>query len=124
MANKSLHELIEQVKQNSFSSSKGFDRRRFLQGAGKVAGVSLGLTIAQSIGLNAVEVSAAAPKFSSYPFTLGVASGDPLADSIVLWTRLAPDPVNGGKMPNQPVPVKWELAEDEEQSTDYADCSV
>jgi len=75
--NKSLNELIEQVKQNSFSSSKGFDRRRFLQGAGKVAGVSLGLTIAQSIGLNAVEVSAAAPKFSSYPFTLGVASGDP-----------------------------------------------
>lgn len=114
MANKSLNELIEQVKQNSFSSSKGFDRRRFLQGAGKVAGVSLGLTIAQSIGLNAVEVSAAAPKFSSYPFTLGVASGDPLADSIVLWTRLAPDPLNGGGMPNQPVPVKWELAEDED----------
>ena len=27
------------------------------------------------------------------PFTLGVASGDPLADSVILWTRLAPDPL-------------------------------
>lgn len=28
--------------------------------------------------------------FPSNPFTLGVASGDPEADSVVLWTRLAP----------------------------------
>ena len=27
------------------------------------------------------------------PFTLGVASGDPLPDAVVLWTRLAPDPL-------------------------------
>ena len=27
------------------------------------------------------------------PFTLGVASGDPWADSVVLWTRLAPQPL-------------------------------
>src|SRR5215210_5844809 len=32
------------------------------------------------------------------PFTLGVASGYPRDDSIVLWTRLAPDPLNGGGM--------------------------
>lgn len=30
------------------------------------------------------------------PFTLGVASGSPKDDSVVLWTRLAPDPLNGG----------------------------
>ena len=30
------------------------------------------------------------------PFTLGVASGDPIADSVVIWTRLAPDPLKGG----------------------------
>lgn len=46
-------------------------------------------------------------------FTLGVASGDPLPDSVVLWTRLAPDPLAGGGMPPQPVQVQWELAEDE-----------
>ena len=34
------------------------------------------------------------------PFTLGVASGDPVPDGVVLWTRLAPDPlVPGGGMP-------------------------
>ncbi|GAB2994555.1 alkaline phosphatase D family protein [Saccharothrix stipae] len=50
------------------------------------------------------------------PFTLGVASGDPSSDGMVLWTRLAPRPLdeNGlGGMPNRVVPVHWELAEDE-----------
>lgn len=50
---------------------------------------------------------------SGYPFTLGVASGDPTPDGIVLWTRLAPDPLNGGGMPPVRVPVRWELAADE-----------
>lgn len=31
-------------------------------------------------------------------FTLGVASGSPKPDSVILWTRLAPDPLNGGGM--------------------------
>ena len=44
------------------------------------------------------------------PFTLGVASGDPAADGFVLWTRLAPDPLNGGGMPPDPVAVTWEVA--------------
>ena len=32
----------------------------------------------------------AKPIFDAYPFSLGVASGDPLPDGVVLWTRLAP----------------------------------
>ena len=47
------------------------------------------------------------------PFTLGVASGDPFPESVILWTRLAPEPLDGGGMPDQPVPVTWELAADE-----------
>ncbi len=47
------------------------------------------------------------------PFTLGVASGDPLPDRVMLWTRLAPDPLAGGGMPPRPVPVVWEVAHDE-----------
>ncbi|MEV6288370.1 alkaline phosphatase D family protein [Kribbella sp. NPDC051770] len=49
-------------------------------------------------------------------FALGVASGDPTADSVVLWTRLAPRPlaVDGhGGMPPDDVPVRYEVAEDE-----------
>jgi len=55
----------------------------------------------------------AEPRFSDYPFKLGVASGDPLPDDVVLWTRLAPDPLNGGGMPERKVPVQWQVATDE-----------
>lgn len=51
--------------------------------------------------------------FKSDPFKLGVASGCPEPESVVLWTRLAPDPVHGGGMAPAPVEVKWELALDE-----------
>lgn len=51
---------------------------------------------------------------ADYPFTLGIASGDPLPDSVILWTRLAPDTyAPDGGMPAHPVPVKWEVANDE-----------
>jgi alkaline phosphatase D len=55
----------------------------------------------------------AAPQFSSNPFTLGVASGDPWPDGVVLWTRLAPDPLNGGGMAPEMIPVEWLVASDE-----------
>lgn len=50
------------------------------------------------------------------PFTLGVASGDPAPDSVVLWTRLAVDPQaadGAGGMPGDDLPVRWEVAEDD-----------
>lgn len=49
-----------------------------------------------------------------YPFRLGVASGDPLPDSVVLWTRLATDPFAplGGMTPGV-VPVRWQISADE-----------
>lgn len=50
---------------------------------------------------------------SGQPFSLGVASGDPSPEGVVLWTRLAPDPLRGGGMPDAPVPVEWVIAEDE-----------
>lgn len=47
-------------------------------------------------------------------FSLGVASGDPAPDSVILWTRLAPDPLAGdGGMPPLAIPVRWEMADDE-----------
>jgi alkaline phosphatase D len=49
------------------------------------------------------------------PFTLGVASGDPSPDGVVLWTCLAPDPLIGGGMDGQgDVWVDWEVAADGE----------
>jgi len=77
------------------------DRRAFLIG---------GLAI---VGAGALSRVQARPRWDASPFSLGVASGDPAEDSVVLWTRLAPDPLNGGGMPPAPVTVRWEVAEDE-----------
>ena len=62
--------------------------------------------------LAALGAAAAAPlraqpvRFAMDPFALGVASGYPTSDGMVLWTRLAGvDPVS--------VPLRWELAADE-----------
>jgi alkaline phosphatase D len=52
------------------------------------------------------------PGVTDEAFSLGVASGDPLPDGVLLWTRLAPDPLHGGGMPNQPIPVEYEVARD------------
>ncbi|TDI47925.1 MAG: hypothetical protein E2P02_02015 [Acidobacteria bacterium] len=42
------------------------------------------------------------PRFRESPFTLGVASGEPTQTSIVLWTRLAPSPMEPGELDTQP----------------------
>jgi alkaline phosphatase D len=53
-------------------------------------------------------------RFSKNPFTLGIASGYPTPDSMVLWTRLALSPLEpGGGMPPEVLPVEWEIATDE-----------
>lgn len=41
-----------------------------------------------------------------FPFYHGVASGDPLADRVILWTRITLD------IPMDPVSVNWEIATD------------
>ncbi len=51
-----------------------------------------------------------APPLAGDPFTIGVASGDPRPESVILWTRLAIDPIHGGGMPDLEVPVIWEVA--------------
>jgi alkaline phosphatase D len=54
------------------------------------------------------------PVFPAYPFALGVASGDPASDGFVIWTKIAPKPLeHGGGMPKMPVEVEWAVASDE-----------
>ena len=59
------------------------------------------------------EPAIVSPRFVGHPFTLGVASGSPSPSGVVLWTRLAPDPLHGGGMDPVPVAVRWEVASDE-----------
>ena len=55
----------------------------------------------------------AATRMVDSPFGLGVASGEPSPDGMVLWTRLASRPREPlGGMPPAPVAVRWEIAAD------------
>ena len=84
------------------------DRRRFLTAGAAV----LGAAASAQLWLPTTARAADTP-LPGGVFSLGVTSGDPLPDGIVLWTRLAPDPLNGGGMPDTAVAVQWEVATDE-----------
>ncbi|MFC4166004.1 alkaline phosphatase D family protein [Teichococcus aestuarii] len=85
-------------------------RRGLLRGAA-------GLTALAALQPPAARHAWAQPRFTADPFTLGVASGEPWPDGVVLWTRLAPEPLAGGGMPRRAVPVSWQVAEEPEMRT-------
>ncbi len=53
------------------------------------------------------------PRFRSNPFGLGVASGDPLPDGVVLWARLDANVLAQAGVAHASVPVRWEVADDD-----------
>jgi len=74
--------------------NSGLSRRQLLQGFG----ASLG-----ALALRGFEVYADEPFY----FTHGVASGDPLADRVILWTRLIP-----GSGEHADIDCRWQVAKD------------
>jgi len=78
-------------------------RRKFLAGTGAFSGALLAGGFRRVI---------AEPSFSDDPFSLGVASGDPLPTSVVLWTRLAPKPLQLEPVYPADIPVRWQIATD------------
>jgi alkaline phosphatase D len=87
---------------------KHITRRTLLKTGGSIAA---GVTLAGIGGGSAFGQAI----FPHDPFTLGVASGDPSPTGVVLWTRLAPDPlVFGGGMPREPFEVDYELSLDDD----------
>ncbi|MFF3333998.1 alkaline phosphatase D family protein [Streptomyces sp. NPDC002888] len=94
------------------AAARHIDRRRFLTVA--AAAATLAFTTNQPARGAAAAPELDAARISDDPFTLGVASGDPLPDSVVLWTRLAPTPFEpDGGLGEQRVSVQWEVALDE-----------
>lgn len=50
------------------------------------------------------------PQFTTDPFPFLTASGDPRHDSVVIWTRVAPDPLaSDGDLDAAAVPVLWQV---------------
>jgi alkaline phosphatase D len=92
---------------NESSTPGGLDRRSFLA-LGAVA------TGAAVLAPAAPALAGRTERASGSVFRLGVASGDPLPDSVILWTRLAPRPLElDGGMGRASATVKWEVASDE-----------
>jgi alkaline phosphatase D len=80
-------------------------RRLFLLGAARLTA---------AITAAGPSILRAAPNNSAgYPFSLGVASGSPLPDSVILWTRILADPLDSSSAPRLAVPLRWEVAHDE-----------
>ena len=84
----------------------GIERRNFIQYMAAVSAIP-------SVAAMAEEITGQSHEFKDYPFTLGVASGDPEPDGVVIWTRLAPSPLNGEGLPKVPITTRWEVATDE-----------
>jgi alkaline phosphatase D len=77
------------------------DRRRLLAWAG-----------ASAAGVWLPHAAFGQPRFGTDPFALGVASGSPLHDSVVLWTRLVG--AKAQSVGNDAIAVRWEVAHDEQ----------
>lgn len=80
------------------------DRRRFLKA---------GAAQAALLGTGALAGCAAHPGAGTVepgtdPFRHGVASGDPLADRVILWTRVSPTTLD----PDTPIRTRWWIARD------------
>lgn len=88
-------------------------RRRFVADAGKaVAGLVAGPALLAGDALHRVPLPGPDEPLPTDLFALGVASGEPAPDGMVLWTRLAPDDPDK-RMPRRVIEVRWELAHDE-----------
>ncbi|WP_439862733.1 alkaline phosphatase D family protein [Pseudomonas antarctica] len=83
------------------SDAVDLGRRRIFSGLAVATAFSILSPFARSAGVD-------------YPFTLGVASGDPLPDGFVIWTRLAPlfNAADGRGGLSRAVPVRWRVASD------------
>ena len=85
----------------------GLDRRSFLALGAVATGASVLVPTTPALAGRTVRASGEV-------FALGVASGDPLPDSVILWTRLAPRPLElDGGMGKATATVEWEVASDE-----------
>lgn len=80
-------------------------RRHFLVQALKTSGV-----VVSTMALNACDdddSQPAKPRGVGASFQHGIASGDPQANAVILWTRVTPDTAEQGE-----IEIAWEIAED------------
>ena len=87
-------------------------RRQFLQLAGVAVAGAASLSLPRSVWSQ----TDSSRKFDTNPFSIGVASGSPTHDSVVLWTRLIDAGFMKQNFDNKPIAVRWEVADDDKFS--------
>jgi alkaline phosphatase D len=89
-------------------------RRQFLQLAGMAAAGAASLSLPRSVWSQ----TDSSRKFDTNPFALGVASGSPTHDSVVLWTRLIDNDIGffSASFDSKAIAVRWEVADDDKFS--------
>ncbi len=80
------------------------DRRRFLRQSGWLTGVAL-VPVFSGCGSSTDPAGLEPPADGPAAFNHGVASGDPLSDRVILWTRVTP-------AQDGPVAVRYQVATD------------
>ncbi|MGI4849366.1 MAG: alkaline phosphatase D family protein [Janthinobacterium lividum] len=98
------------------ASTAAAERRQFLALCARAVSLTALSALASSSSVAALPPSASAALAASYPFKLGVASGSPLPNAVVLWTRLVPDPIGdpqSSALGPAALTVRWEVAEDD-----------
>ena len=90
------------------------ERRQFLQLASYAAASAASLSLPRSVWSQ----TDSARRFDINPFALGVASGSPTPDSVVLWTRLIDSNAGffGTNFDSKAIAVRWEVADDDKFS--------
>ncbi|MFM7868505.1 MAG: alkaline phosphatase, partial [Planctomycetaceae bacterium] len=68
-------------------NSRQFQQHQWTRRQAILSGVSLAAL--PWLGQQSKATAGFSHRFADNPFTLGVASGDPSSDGVVLWTRLA-----------------------------------
>lgn len=88
----------------------GPTRRSVLRAGAGLGALGTGLVLA---GTGAGRVTAAPIRRPRTGFLHGVASGDPMADRVVLWSRITPTPASTpGSGVGNPIAVRWEISTD------------
>jgi len=82
-------------------SSAQIPRRSLLIGAAAASAAVVGAgALTPGVASATAPATKSRRRSTEDPFQLGVASGDPLPESVILWTRLAPKPLDlDGGMP-------------------------
>jgi alkaline phosphatase D len=101
------HHILSLLTQ---SVRKSFSRRGFLKGSATAAAAlpllsACGGDSSSRVNNNPTPDQATKPYPGTVEFRHGVASGDPLSDRVIIWTRVTPGDEG-------PIPVNWEIASD------------